>query len=107
MHCCWTLRAISASQTGSAAACARYNDDRRYLVRAKLKSGCSQSLLEAITDGTLGAGSVAEVEYINDASFFPGRDCALGGGLLLPHAVARESPYSEEYFEPVKSTGCS
>jgi len=36
----------------------------RYLVKAKVKTGKSQSLLRSIGDGTLGKGSIAGDEYI-------------------------------------------
>jgi hypothetical protein len=36
----------------------------RYLVRARVKPGRERALLQAIEDGTLGKGSVAEGEYL-------------------------------------------
>jgi hypothetical protein len=36
----------------------------RYLVRAKVKPGCEQKLMQAIEHGTLGEGSIAAGEYI-------------------------------------------
>ena len=38
----------------------------RYLVRARVKSGCEERLLKAIDDGSLGRGSVAEGEYLRN-----------------------------------------
>ena len=38
----------------------------RYLVRAKLKPGRKRQLVEAIRDGTLGQGSIAEGEYLRN-----------------------------------------
>ena len=37
--------------------------DMRYLVKARVKQGSEKALLEAITDGTLGKGSIARDEY--------------------------------------------
>ena len=38
----------------------------RYLVRARVKTGCEQALLRAVDKGTLGLGSVAEGEYLRN-----------------------------------------
>jgi hypothetical protein len=38
----------------------------RYLVKARVKSGCEKQLLDAIEAGTLGKGSVAGDEYLCD-----------------------------------------
>src|SRR5207237_7021804 len=38
----------------------------RYLVKARVKSGCEPALLKSIWDGTLGKGSVAGDEYLHD-----------------------------------------
>jgi len=38
----------------------------RYLVRARVKDGYRQLLMEAIERGSLGAGSVAEGEYLRN-----------------------------------------
>lgn len=38
----------------------------RYLVRARVKSGCEELLLKAIDDGSLGRGSVADGEYLRN-----------------------------------------
>ena len=40
----------------------------RYLVRGRLKPGREQALRQAIEAGTLGAGSVAEGEYLRNMS---------------------------------------
>jgi len=42
------------------------SEDMRYLVRAKLKPGGKQKLLQAIENETLGQGSVAEGEYLRN-----------------------------------------
>jgi hypothetical protein len=77
----------------------------RYLVRAKLKSGCSQQLLEAIKDQTLGAGSVAEGEYLrnmSDARLCPDHTVRWVEVCYCPTPLLEERPYWEEYFELVK-----
>lgn len=46
----------------------------RYLVRARVKSGCEKQLLQAIDEQTLGQGSVAQGEYLRnmqDARVYP------------------------------------
>ena len=84
---------------------AAYNDDMRYLVRARLKSDCRQSLLEAITNGTLGAGSVAEGEYLrnmSDARLCPDETVRWVEVCYCPTPLLEERPYWEEYFDLVK-----
>ena len=89
---------------------AAYNDDMRYLVRARLKSDCRQSLLEAITNGTLGAGSVAEGEYLRnmtDARLCPDETVRWVEVCLLPDAAARRTALLGGIFRPRQSAGCS
>src|SRR5579862_2051410 len=74
----------------------------RYLVRARVKPGREQALMDAISDGTLGRGSVAGSEYLRNM-----REARTG-----PDGLARwvevcycttplqeERPYWEKYFE--------
>ena len=85
--------------------CVRYNRNMRYLVRAKLKSHRSQQLLQAISDGTLGAGSVAEGEYLrnmNDARLCPEETVRWVEVCYCPTPLLEERPYWEEYFDLVK-----
>lgn len=74
----------------------------RYLVRARVKSGCEKQLLDAIEAGTLGKGSVAGDEYLYDM------EQARVGADGIAHWVEtcfcatplqEEQPYWEEYFE--------
>lgn len=77
----------------------------RYLVRARLKPGCNRSLLDAITDRTLGAGSVAEGEYLrnmNDARVCADETVRWVEVCYCPTPLLEERPYWEEYFELVK-----
>ena len=77
----------------------------RYLVRAKVKPGRERDLERAIQDGTLGQGSVAEGEYIDDMQHAR----QLGDGTTrwievcyCPTPLEEERPYWEEYFELCK-----
>jgi hypothetical protein len=74
----------------------------RYLVKARVKSGCQKELLEAIDRRTLGKGSVAGDEYLYDM------EQARVGQDGITHWVEtcfcatplqEERPYWEEYFE--------
>lgn len=74
----------------------------RYLVRAKPKPGREADLLEAIEDGTLGAGSIAGGEYLRNM----GEARQLDDGTVTwvevcycPTPLQEERPYWEEYFE--------
>ncbi len=74
----------------------------RYLVRARIKAGCQRTLLEAIETGSLGAGSVAEGEYLRNM-----KDARLCGDqtarwvevCYCPIPLQEERPYWERYFE--------
>jgi len=74
----------------------------RYLVRARVKRGREESMLEAIKEGTLGRGSVAEGEYLRNM-----QQARLGADnttrwvevCYCPTPLQEERPYWEEYFE--------
>jgi hypothetical protein len=73
----------------------------RYLVRARVKPGCEQALLNAIKDRTLGEGSVAEGEYLRNMD--QARLCADGATRWVevcycPTPLQEERPYWEKYF---------
>jgi hypothetical protein len=77
----------------------------RYLVRARLKPGCREALLEAIDTGTLGQGSVAEGEYLRnmqEARQFPDGTARWVEVCYCPTPLLEERPYWEKYFELVK-----
>ncbi|HEY6945205.1 MAG TPA: hypothetical protein VI431_08690 [Candidatus Acidoferrum sp.] len=77
----------------------------RYLVRARVKEGCQQGLLEAIENGTLGEGSVAEGEYLrnmNEARVFPDDTVRWVEACYCPTPLLEERPYWEEYLDLVK-----
>src|SRR5262252_4872100 len=74
----------------------------RYLVRANVRPGGEQKLLQAIEGETLGRGSVAEGEYLRNMK--DARLCADGTARWVeicycPTPLQEERPYWEEYFE--------
>ena len=74
----------------------------RYLVRARVKSGCEQSLLKAIENGTLGEGSVAEGEYLRnmkEARLCEDHTARWVEVCYCPTPLQEERPYWEQYFE--------
>ena len=77
----------------------------RYLVRARLKDGCWQSLRTAIEGRTLGQGSVAEGEYLrnmHDARLFPDDTVRWVEVCYCPTPLEEERPYWEVYFDLLK-----
>jgi hypothetical protein len=76
----------------------------RYLIRARVKPGCEKTLLEAIENGRLGQGSVAEGEYLRNMS--EARQLPEGVRWVevcyCPTPLLEERPYWEEFFELVK-----
>jgi len=82
-----------------------YGAIMRYLVRARVKEGCERGLHEAIANGTLGEGSVAEGEYLrnmHEARVFPDATVRWVEVCYCPTPLLEERPYWEEYFELVK-----
>jgi hypothetical protein len=79
--------------------------DMRYLVRARLKPRCKAALQNAVETKQLGAGSVAEGEYLRnmaDARHFPDGTIRWVEVCYCSTPLAEEQPYWEEYFELVK-----
>jgi hypothetical protein len=77
----------------------------RYLVRAKVKPNQEQSLIQAIRDGTLGLGSVAEGEYsrnMREARQFPDGTARWVEVCYCPTPLEEERPYWEQFFHLVK-----
>ncbi len=77
----------------------------RYLVTARVKPGREQALLDAIDHGTLGAGSVAEGEYLRNMG--EARTRADGAARWVEVCFCdvpldEERPYWEQFFELVK-----
>src|SRR5205085_11347733 len=74
----------------------------RYLVRARLKSGCEEKLLGAIEDHSLGRGSIAGDEYIYDmeqARLAPDGSVRWVETCFCDPPLEEERPYWEKYFE--------
>ena len=74
----------------------------RYLVKARLRQGCEEALAEAIEDGTLGRGSVAEGEYLRnmaEARWFDDGTVRWVEVCYCATPLEEERPYWEEYFE--------
>jgi hypothetical protein len=77
----------------------------RYLVRARLKAGKEQALLDAIDRGTLGQGSVAGDEYLRNmcaARFYDDGTARWVEVCYCTTPLAEERPYWDEYFDLVK-----
>lgn len=77
----------------------------RYLVRARVKPGAEQKLLEAIEEETLGQGSVAEGEYVRnmtEARLLPDGTARWVEVCYCPKPLQEERPYWEDYFELTK-----
>jgi hypothetical protein len=74
----------------------------RYLVKAKVKPGRENRLLAAIESGTLGRGSVAGDEYLDDMQTARITDdgvCAWVEVCFCSSPLQEERPYWEEYFD--------
>ena len=74
----------------------------RYLVKARVRSGCADALARTIADGTLGRGSIAGDEYLYDME--TARVDAKGEAhwvetCFCDPPLAEERPYWEEYFD--------
>jgi hypothetical protein len=74
----------------------------RYLVKARVKAGRENALLEAIKDGTLGKGSIAGDEYehdMNDARVDANGTAHWVETCFCETPLAEERPYWEKYFD--------
>ncbi len=74
----------------------------RYLVRARVKPGREEDLLQAIEEENLGRGSVAEGEYLRNMQ--EARVCADQTARWVevcycPTPLQEERPYWEEFFD--------
>ena len=77
----------------------------RYLVTARVKPGREASLMRAIEDGTLGAGSVAGDEYfrnMTDARLVEKDAVRWVEICFCDTPLQEELPYWQEYFEIVR-----
>lgn len=74
----------------------------RYLVKARMKPGCEQSLIKAIDSGTLGKGSIAGDEYLYDMEQARVSEDGTAHWVetcFCPTPLQEERPYWEQYFE--------
>jgi hypothetical protein len=77
----------------------------RYLVRARVKPGREASLLRAVSNQTLGRGSVAEGEYLRNmecARLCEDQTVRWVEVCYCPTPLQEERPYWEEYFDLTK-----
>jgi hypothetical protein len=74
----------------------------RYLVTAKVKAGRRAALDRAIEEGTLGAGSIAGDEYLQnmaEARELPDGTVKWVETCYCPTPLAEERPYWEAFFD--------
>jgi hypothetical protein len=74
----------------------------RYLVTARVRTGCRAALDRAIASGTLGAGSIAGDEYLHDmaqARQLPDGRVRWVETCFCAIPLDEERPYWEQYFE--------
>src|SRR3977135_3268768 len=74
----------------------------RYLVRARVRPGREQALLQAIEDETLGRGSAAGGEYLRnmqEARILSDQTARWVEVCYCPTPLQEERPYWEHYFE--------
>lgn len=84
---------------------AQHQRDMRYLVRAHVKPGRFEDLLNAIERETLGQGSVAEGEYLrnmSEARQLQDKEVRWVEVCYCPTPLQEEKPYWEEFFDLVK-----
>src|SRR5882672_3680606 len=77
----------------------------RYLVKARVKPGRETALLAAIHDGTLGHGSIAGDEYLDNMQHARLLDDGTAKWVevcFCATPLAEERPYWEEYFDLVE-----
>ena len=74
----------------------------RYLVKARVKSGCERTLAKAIEEGTLGRGSVAGDEYLYDMEHARLKQDGTTVWVEVCYCATplqEERPYWEQFFE--------
>ncbi len=79
----------------------------RYLVKARLKPGREKALLQSIENGTLGQGSQAGEEYLNNMEQARLNDDGIATWVEVCYCatpLAEERPYWEKYFELISIT---
>jgi hypothetical protein len=74
----------------------------RYLVKARVKSGKARDLARAISNGTLGEGSIAGEEYLHDMEQARVNNQGVATWVetcFCNQPLAEERPYWQEYFQ--------
>jgi hypothetical protein len=74
----------------------------RYLIKARLKPGKERALLDAVTNGRLGKGSIAEGEYVynmRQARVTEDGEAHWVETCFCATPLEEERPYWEEYFD--------
>jgi hypothetical protein len=77
----------------------------RYLVRARVKPGREEALLQAIQNESLGQGSIAGDEYLrnmSEARLCEDQTARWVEVCYCPTPLQEERPYWEQYFELTK-----
>jgi hypothetical protein len=77
----------------------------RYLVKARVKSGKEKALAKAIQEGTLGQGSIAGDEYLDDMEHARLQKDGTAVWVEVCYCAAplqEERPYWEEFFELIE-----
>ena len=77
----------------------------RYLVKARVKSGCERTLAKAIEEGTLGRGSVAGDEYLYDMEHARLQQDGTAVWVEVCYCATplqEERPYWEQFFELIR-----
>ncbi len=82
-----------------------YLPNMRYLVKARVKGGKERALARAIEEGTLGQGSIAGDEYLDDmehARLDQDGTVVWVEVCYCSTPLQEERPYWEEYFELIR-----
>ena len=77
----------------------------RYLVKARVKSGKEKALAKAIKEGTLGKGSIAGDEYLDDMEHARLEKNGMTVWVEVCYCATplqEERPYWEEFFELIE-----
>ena len=77
----------------------------RYLVKARVKSGCERTLAKAIEEGTLGRGSIAGDEYLYDMEHARLQQDGTAVWVEVCYCATplqEERPYWEQFFELIR-----
>ena len=77
----------------------------RYLVKARVKSGKEKALAKAIKEGTLGQGSIAGDEYLDDMGHARLQKDGTAIWIEVCYCATplqEERPYWEEFFELIQ-----